>query len=87
TDPPPPQAHTGHGTHVAAIIGAKHNGYGIDGNAPEAQIYAVKAHDQNGSGDLQSLLQGIDWSISHGMDIFNMSLGTTSDSQILHDAM
>lgn len=40
----------GHGTHVAGIIGAKHNGYGIDGIAPEAQVYAVKALDQNGSG-------------------------------------
>jgi|GEM_PF-667955 len=77
----------GHGTHVAGIIGAKHNGYGIDGIAPEAQIYAVKALDQNGSGDLQSLLQGIDWSIANGMDIVNMSLGTTSDSKILHDAV
>ncbi|MCY8454245.1 minor protease Epr [Bacillus spizizenii] len=77
----------GHGTHVAGIIGAKHNSYGIDGIAPEAQVYAVKALDQNGSGDLQSLLQGIDWSITHGMDIVNMSLGTTSDSKILHDAV
>ncbi|MEC2133840.1 minor protease Epr [Bacillus subtilis] len=77
----------GHGTHVAGIIGAKHNGYGIDGIAPEAQIFAVKALDQNGSGDLQSLLQGIDWSIANGMDIVNMSLGTTSDSKILHDAV
>ncbi|MFL6978144.1 S8 family serine peptidase [Bacillus inaquosorum] len=77
----------GHGTHVAGIIGAKHNGYGIDGIAPEAQIYAVKALDQNGSGDLQGLLQGIDWSIANRMDIVNMSLGTTSDSQILHDAV
>ncbi|WP_336183469.1 S8 family serine peptidase [Bacillus halotolerans] len=77
----------GHGTHVAGIIGAKHNGYGIDGIAPEAQIYAVKALDQNGSGDLQGLLKGIDWSIANGMDIVNMSLGTSSDSQILHDAM
>ncbi|MEC1613572.1 S8 family serine peptidase [Bacillus mojavensis] len=77
----------GHGTHVAGIIGAKHNGYGIDGVAPEAQIYAVKALDQNGSGDLQGLLKGIDWSIANGMDIVNMSLGTSSDSQILHDAM
>ncbi|WP_458104778.1 S8 family serine peptidase [Bacillus sp. PK3-037] len=77
----------GHGTHVAGIIGAKHNRYGIDGIAPEAQIYAVKALDQNGSGDLQGLLKGIDWSIANGMDIVNMSLGTSSDSQILHDAM
>ncbi|MEC1681346.1 S8 family serine peptidase [Bacillus mojavensis] len=77
----------GHGTHVAGIIGAKHNSHGIDGVAPEAQIYAVKALDQNGSGDLQGLLKGIDWSIANGMDIVNMSLGTSSDSQILHDAM
>ncbi|WIG46762.1 S8 family serine peptidase [Bacillus halotolerans] len=77
----------GHGTHVAGITSAKHNGYGIDGIAPEAQIYAVKALDQNGSGDLQGLLKGIDWSIANGMDIVNMSLGTSSDSQILHDAM
>ncbi|KAF1677844.1 S8 family peptidase [Bacillus sp. SKDU12] len=77
----------GHGTHVAGIIGAKHNGYGIDGIAPEAQIYAVKALDRNGSGDLQSLLQGIDWSITNRMDIINMSLGTTADSNILHDAV
>lgn len=76
----------GHGTHVAGIIGAKHNGYGIDGIAPDSQLYAVKVLDQNGSGDLKSILKGIDWSIRNGIDIINMSLIVSGDSQILHDA-
>ncbi|MGG0839586.1 S8 family serine peptidase [Bacillus paralicheniformis] len=77
----------GHGTHVAGIIGAKHNGRGIDGIAPGAQLYAVKALDRNGSGDLKGILQGIDWSIQHGIDIINMSLVVSGDSQVLHDAV
>ncbi|NPC92115.1 S8 family serine peptidase [Bacillus sp. WMMC1349] len=77
----------GHGTHVAGIIGAKHNGYGIDGVAPDVQLYAVKALNKKGTGDLASILKGIDWSIQHGINIINMSLGTTSDSKILHDAL
>ncbi|MDA7026024.1 S8 family serine peptidase [Bacillus sp. CLL-7-23] len=77
----------GHGTHVAGIIGAKHNSDGIDGVAPDVQLYAVKALDKKGTGDLVSILKGIDWSIQHGINIINMSLGTTSDSKILHDAL
>ncbi|MCP6680797.1 S8 family peptidase [Bacillus nakamurai] len=77
----------GHGTHVAGIIAAKHDGYGIDGIAPGVRLYAVKALDQKGSGDLKSLLKAIDWSITNKMDIINMSLGTNADSQILHDAV
>ncbi|KKB73457.1 peptidase S8 [Bacillus sp. TH008] len=77
----------GHGTHVAGIIGAKHNDYGIDGIAPGVQLYAIKALDQNGTGDLESILKGIDWSIEHGVNVINMSLGTSTDSQILHDAV
>nr|MDH3155108.1 S8 family peptidase [Bacillus licheniformis] len=77
----------GHGTHVAGIIGAKHNGRGIDGIAPGARLYAVKALDRNGAGDLKGILQGIDWSIQHGIDIINMSLVVSGDSQVLHDAV
>ena len=33
----------GHGTHVAGIIGAGHNGFGMEGVAPDARILAVKA--------------------------------------------
>ena len=33
----------GHGTHVSGIIAAGHNGFGMEGVAPEATILAVKA--------------------------------------------
>ncbi len=77
----------GHGTHVAGIIGAKHNRYGTDGVAPDAQLYAVKALDSVGEGDLSDLLEGIDWAISNKMDIINMSMGTTYKSRALQDAV
>ncbi len=75
----------GHGTHVAGIIGAKRNGIGIAGVAPDAQIYAVKALDKNGNGNLQDIAEALDWAIANKMDIINMSFGTSTDSKILHD--
>lgn len=75
----------GHGTHVAGIIGAQHNGTGIAGVAPDAEIYAIKAMNQKGTGTLQDILEGIDWSIANGMDVINLSLGTETDSRMLHE--
>ncbi|MFP7480309.1 S8 family peptidase, partial [Terribacillus saccharophilus] len=77
----------GHGTHVAGIIGAKHNRYGTDGVAPDAQLYAVKALDRVGQGNLSDLLKGIDWAITNKMDIINMSMGTAYKSKALQDAV
>ena len=70
----------GHGTHVAGIIAAKDNGLGIKGVASEADIYAVKAINQNGSSYLSNVIAGIDWAISNDMDIINLSLGTQVNS-------
>lgn len=75
----------GHGTHVAGIIAAKNNGTGLVGVAPDVQLYAVKSMDQNGDGNLQDVLEGIEWSIENGMDIINVSLGTDTDSDLLHE--
>ncbi|MFL0364693.1 S8 family serine peptidase [Pseudobacillus sp. 179-B 2D1 NHS] len=75
----------GHGTHVAGIIGAHRNRTGIIGIAPDANLFAVKAMDQQGEGTLQDILEGIDWSIANGMDIINLSLGTEADSRMMHD--
>ncbi|MGH8058377.1 MAG: S8 family serine peptidase, partial [Candidatus Entotheonellia bacterium] len=77
----------GHGTHVAGIIGARDNGFGVIGVAPKATLYAVKVLDANGSGSWSAVANGIVWAIQHGMDVINMSLGGGSVSQALADAV
>lgn len=71
----------GHGTHVAGIIGARNNSFGVRGVAYETEIYAVKAFDRNGEAYLSDLIEGIDWSIGNGMDIINLSSGTQTSSR------
>jgi outer membrane autotransporter protein len=43
------QDQSAHGTHVAGIVGAGENGFGMQGVAPDAIILAVKAISQGGS--------------------------------------
>lgn len=71
----------GHGTHVAGIIGARNNSFGVRGVAYETEIYAVKAFDRNGEAYLSDLIEGIDWSIANGMDIINLSSGTQTSTR------
>jgi len=66
----------GHGTHVAGIIAAKNNNVGIVGVAPGAEIFAVKALDGEGNGTTSTIMAGIEWAISQGVHIINMSLTT-----------
>jgi len=75
----------GHGTHVAGIIAAEDNSIGVVGVAPDASLYAVKALDRNGSGWLSDIIAGLDWCVNNQIDVVNMSLGTNSDVQALHD--
>ncbi len=77
----------GHGTHVAGIIAARDNGFGVIGVAPEATLYAVKVLDANGSGSWSAVASGIVWAVQNGMHVINMSLGGTSSSQAVADAV
>lgn len=76
----------GHGTHVAGIIAAVDNTIGVVGVAPKASVYAVKVLDRSGAGYVSDVIAGIDWCVSNGVQVANMSLGTNSDIQSLHDA-
>lgn len=72
----PPQDDLGHGTHVAGIIGARHNQAGVVGVAPAVSLYAIKVQNRFGGGTLGTLVRGIEWGIQNGMHILNISLST-----------
>ncbi len=71
----PPTDDHGHGTHVAGIIGALKNGFGVVGVAPSAWLYAVKVLDKEGSGSLSTAIKGLDWAVKNKMKVANLSLG------------
>ena len=76
----------GHGTHVAGIVAARDNEIGVVGVAPNAKLYAVKAFNRKAIGFDSDIIDGIDWSITNGMQVINMSFGG-SDNPSLHAAI
>ena len=72
-----------HGTHVAGIAAAETgNGIGIAGVAPDASVLAVKVLDEEG-GSFEDIALGIRWSVDHGADVINLSLGAQPGVQAL----
>lgn len=79
----------GHGTHVAGI--AAGNGYaaGSDplfcGTAPMANIAAIKALDETGSGSASDILAAMQWIADHQEEyrirVVNLSLGIVPDTE------
>ena len=76
----------GHGTHVAGIIGAVQNGFGVVGVAPECKVLPIKVLDDSGRSSFEAVINGIRIAIENGADIINMSLGSPAKPpQELHD--
>ncbi|HZP56604.1 MAG TPA: S8 family serine peptidase [Dehalococcoidia bacterium] len=77
-----------HGTFVAGIIGANtNNGQGIAGICWSCKIMPVKVLDSTGTGSMFNLAQGIDWAVSHGAKVINMSLGGVAGETALQTAV
>lgn len=78
----------GHGTHVAGIIGAKDNGYGVVGVAPGVTIASVKVLDDQGKGTADNIIAGLDYAASKARrgDVINLSLGG-GFNQAVNDAV
>lgn len=81
------QDYNGHGTHVCGTIAASEDGHGIIGVAPDAKLIILKVLDKNGEGSINSIINAIYYAISLKVDIISMSLGTTRDILVLHQAI
>ena len=70
---------SGHGTHVAGIIGARDNSVGTVGVAPGARLWAVKVFD-GPVGNEADIICGLEWAIAThyndtpDIDVINMSI-------------
>ena len=64
----------GHGTHCAGIVGARRNGRGISGVAPDCDLYAVKVVDDQGGSEYAWIVQGFQWAIANGIDVVSCSI-------------
>lgn len=69
----------GHGSHVAGTVGARDNGIGVVGVAPDARLWAVRVLGNDGSGTTATVVCGINWVTANvgtlGIKVANMSLG------------
>jgi subtilisin family serine protease len=86
-DDPDPYDDNGHGTHVAGIAAAEHNGYLVTGVAPGVDLYALKVLSAAGEGDYSGLIAALEWAVANDMDVVNMSLGGHEVSDALQTAI
>ena len=83
-----PQDDHGHGTYCAGIASAvTNNGIGVAGVSWYSQIMPVKVLDSGGSGSYSDVAAGIIYAADNGADVISMSLGGSSSSDTLEDAM
>lgn len=67
-----------HGTQVASILAQV---------APGAQILPIRVLDSEGTGELNDVVQGIDWAVAQGADVINISFGTPDNEPLLQAAI
>ena len=78
----------GHGTHVAGIAAAStNNSLGVAGVGYNSSLMNGKVLADNGSGYYSWIANGIIWATDNGANVINMSLGGSSGSQTLLNAV
>ncbi|MGF7535314.1 S8 family peptidase [Bacillus mexicanus] len=80
--------YSGHGTHVAGIIGNLNKRH-IIGVAPKSNLLILKVINKNGTGDTKTLIEAIEYALNwsgpnnNKIDVINISLGTNKDNPML----
>src|SRR5262245_7916617 len=68
----------GHGTHVAGIVALV---------APGARILPLRVLDDDGHGDALSIARAIDYAVTRGARVINLSLGLLNEDRTIEDAL
>ena len=77
---------SGHGTGIASIIaGTAQNE--VQGVNPNVDLYSVKVLDAMNKAPVSRIIEGIYWCIDNGIQIINMSFGTSRYSEALQNAV
>ena len=83
-----PRDDNGHGTAVAGTAAASgNNGQGVAGVAWGVSILPIKVMGADGNGSYSAIASGINYAATNGARIINLSLGGTSSSRTLQDAV
>jgi thermitase len=67
---------TGHGTHVAGIVHL---------TAPGAHIMPLRVLDSDGHGNVFLIAEAVQYAVSNGADVINLSLGSSQESELLEE--
>ena len=78
---------SGHGTHVAGISNASANGIGIVGKNPGGYYLPFKVIDRPGKISSYNFIRGVDYAVSRGTKVLNVSLGFPSYSNGMYQAV
>ncbi|MGL5346746.1 MAG: S8 family serine peptidase [Peptostreptococcaceae bacterium] len=78
--------YTSHGTHVSGTIAASPDNENAEfkttGVAPDAQLYGYKVLGPYGTGSTQNIIAAVEKSFTDGMDVINMSLGSSINEAV-----
>ena len=81
---PNDSVYDGHGTHVAGIIAAANNGFGVTGVAYNAKIMPVKVIEGPDTADT-NVANGIRYAVQNGARVINISLGKEPGAPVSAD--
>jgi len=78
----------GHGTHLAGIIAGKtNNTQGISGVCPNCKIMPIKFMDNTGTGTTAAGISAINYAVTNGAKVINLSWGSNGYSPALQNAI
>ncbi len=77
----------GHGTAVAKVAAAAHDGVDAAGVCPRCQVLPVQVADANGGVSWAAAAEGIVWAVDHGADIVNLSFGGRTTPAVVKEAV